>query len=247
MFLLLDSRSSSGIFVERMSPREKEFVTSRKQEQESDRGPSASKNASIIDLENESKNAEVEGGTVKKTLVYDSPIKPVIRINSLEEALALSPQYDTKFVVDLKARYTAKERERQRLLTEEEIRCKVLAENREEWENQLEQRLRKQLEITAPVINERIEEKVVLPEITDEMQMVIDKALHGYAESEVLCDAFSLTITRRDIKTLVGLNWLNDQVKLFDCLFRKKRHITLCCSTGCQFLLDPGYGKEQLE
>lgn len=224
-----------------MSPREKDFVTDKKQVNKTTEKIETLKDSSIIDLENETKTS-VDFAATKKTLTYDSPIKPV-RINSLEEALALSPQYDSKFVSDLKARYSAKERERQRLLAEEEIRCKVLAENREEWETQLEQRLRKQLEITKPVLDERVEEKVVLPEINDEMHKVIDKALNGYSESEVLCDAFNLTITRKDIKTLIGLNWLNDQVKLFYCC------LTILNSSktpiGNQLLFDAGHGKKQ--
>ena len=136
-----------------------------------------------------------------------------MRINTLEEALAQSPQYDGRFISDIKSRYNAKERERERLRAEETIRSKVLAENREEWENEIEQRLRKQLEIVSrPVIDERVEEVVVLPEITDEMHIIIEKALNGSSEGEVLCDAYNLTITRRDVKTLSGLNWLNDQV-----------------------------------
>ena len=166
----------------------------------------------MVDLDNESSSLEKTSGAS----AYQSPIKPLVRINTLEDALAQSPQYDCRFISDIKSRYNAKERERERLRAEEEIRSKVLAENREGWENELEQRLRKQLEIvTRPVLDERVEEVVQLPEIVDEMQMVIDKALVGHAEGEVLCDAFNLTITRRDVKTLAGLNWLNDQVFKF--------------------------------
>lgn len=165
---------------------------------------------SVIDLDNESSSFEKTCATP----VLRTPATPVVRINTLEEALAQSPQYDGRFISDIKSRYNAKERERERLRSEEAIRSKVLAENREGWENELEQRLRKQLEIvTRPVLDERAEEVVVLPEITDEMHAVIEKALNGYADGEVLCDAFNLTITRRDVKTLAGLNWLNDQVK----------------------------------
>lgn len=137
-----------------------------------------------------------------------------VRINSLEEALAQSPQYDCRFISDIKSRYSKKERDRQRLRDEEAIRSKVLAENREEWEKDLEQRVRKQLEIAIrPVIEEtEVEEIVSLPVISNDMQVVIDRAWNGHSDGEVLCDAFSLTITRRDVKTLSGLNWLNDQV-----------------------------------
>ena len=41
---------------------------------------------------------------------------------------------------------------------------------------------------------------------------MVDRALGPYAPSEVLADAFRLQITRRDMATLSGLNWLNDEV-----------------------------------
>lgn len=164
----------------------------------------------VIELDNESSTSD-------KTPVatnLQSPIKPLVRINTLEDALAQSPQYDCQFIAKIKSRYSAKERERKRLLDEEAIRSKVLAKNRAEWENDLEQRLCKQLAIvTRPVIDERVEEVVRLPEISEDMQKVIDGALNGQRDAEILCDAFNLTITRRDIKTLAGLNWLNDQVR----------------------------------
>jgi sentrin-specific protease 1 len=143
-----------------------------------------------------------------------SPVKSVVRINSLEDALAQSPHYDCRFISDIKSRFNKKERDRQRLRDEETIRSKVLAENREEWEKDLETRVRKQLEIAIrPVVEEpEIEEVVILPEISSDMEIVIGKAWGNHSDGEILCDAFSLTITRRDVKTLSGLNWLNDQV-----------------------------------
>lgn len=158
----------------------------------------------MVDLENEPS----QGAS------YQSPIiKPATRVNSLEEALAQSPHYDSQFVSKLKSRYGQKERERERLVSEETLHSKVLTENRQEWEQTIEERLRKQLEITTkPVIDERAKLVVTLPEITPEMNRVIDTAFNGHGEAQVLCDDFNITITRKDMKTLAGLNWLNDQV-----------------------------------
>ena len=165
----------------------------------------------VIDLVNESSSFQKNPAT---SPINRSPVKSAVRINSLEEALAQSPQYDCRFISEIKSRFNKKERDRQRLRDEEAIRCKVLAENREEWEKDLENRVRKQLEIAIrPVIEEpEVEKVVILPEISSDMHNVIEKAWGGHSDSEVLCDAFSLTITRRDVKTLSGLNWLNDQV-----------------------------------
>lgn len=174
----------------------------------------------IIDLANESNSYRKTTTTLPTS---PSPVKAIpVRINSLEEALAQSPHYDCRFISGIKSRYNKKERDRQLSLDEEAIRSKVLAENREEWEKDLEQRIRKQLEINIrPVVEEpEIEEVVTLSEISNHMQTVIDRAWNGHMnDTEVLCDAFSLTITRRDVKTLSGLNWLNDQVSRLRLLF----------------------------
>jgi Ulp1 family protease len=52
-----------------------------------------------------------------------------------------------------------------------------------------------------------------LPKISDEMENVITEALNEYLDdNEILCNAFNISITRRDVKTLAYRNWLNDQV-----------------------------------
>ena len=49
-----------------------------------------------------------------------------------------------------------------------------------------------------------------LPELTNEMKIVIRKAERS--GGEVLVDAHKIQITGRDIGTLQGLNWLNDEI-----------------------------------
>ena len=52
-----------------------------------------------------------------------------------------------------------------------------------------------------------------LPKISDEMETVITEALNEFLDdNEILCNAFNISITRRDVKTLAYRNWLNDQV-----------------------------------
>lgn len=189
------SRSSSGIFLDKLDYKESSLVQQEIK----------NKSRVVIDLENE-----------LSQVVYQYPIpatKPVVRVNSLEDALSQSPFSDLKLVTKLHSRYGPKERERQREINETTIRKKIQNENDGEWEKIIEERLRIQLEIAPkPVLDERVKLVVKLPEITDEMENVIEKALNGPGENQVLCDAFSLTITRKDLKTLAGLNWLNDQV-----------------------------------
>ena len=58
--------------------------------------------------------------------------------------------------------------------------------------------------------SEEEEEVIEMPEITDEMNEVIRRASNS--QGEVLVDSHKIQITRKDIDTLKGLNWLNDEV-----------------------------------
>jgi sentrin-specific protease 1 len=48
--------------------------------------------------------------------------------------------------------------------------------------------------------------------LDDNQEVLINKALSAYPQDEVLVNAFDINITRRDLQTLKGLNWLNDEV-----------------------------------
>lgn len=51
------------------------------------------------------------------------------------------------------------------------------------------------------------------PDLTPEQEELIDQALKKQrSEDEVLSSKFNMNITRQDIITLAGLNWLNDEV-----------------------------------
>jgi len=42
--------------------------------------------------------------------------------------------------------------------------------------------------------------------------MIVNQALRGGSADQVLVEGFKMQICRRDIFTLSGLNWLNDEV-----------------------------------
>lgn len=58
---------------------------------------------------------------------------------------------------------------------------------------------------------EEEEEEAALPEMTDEMQAKINQYLSA-SPSQKLVDAYNIPITRKDLDTLRGLNWLNDEI-----------------------------------
>eukprot|EP00057_Strongylocentrotus_purpuratus_P024481 XP_011678955.1 PREDICTED: sentrin-specific protease 1 [Strongylocentrotus purpuratus] len=67
------------------------------------------------------------------------------------------------------------------------------------------------------------EEEEELPELTDEMEEEIRNALNPNPASEGLVTGFRLTIKRRDMQTLAGLNWLNDEIMNFYFEMLKER------------------------
>ena len=68
-------------------------------------------------------------------------------------------------------------------------------------------------DVSEPESEEEEEQVESLPELTDDMESRISQSLNrsGHPD-EVLADKFRLQLTRRDIQTLSGLNWLNDEV-----------------------------------
>ncbi len=84
----------------------------------------------------------------------------------------------------------------------------------ETLDQSIEERIKRHLRLTDVAVEEPFpeeEDEVELPTITDEMQEVIDYA-SGARPDVVLVTAFSIDIKRKDLDTLKGLNWLNDEV-----------------------------------
>ena len=66
-----------------------------------------------------------------------------------------------------------------------------------------------------------MEQKPALPDLTDEMEGKINQYLSA-APSQKLVDAHNIPITRKDLDTLRGLNWLNDEIINFMPIFLEK-------------------------
>ncbi len=88
------------------------------------------------------------------------------------------------------------------------------SEKNKKLEQELEERIQRHLSITEVCLDEdveELEEDLSLPELTNEMQAVIEDALSA-PHGKVLIDLFRIPIERKDLSTLTGLNWLNDEV-----------------------------------
>jgi len=77
-------------------------------------------------------------------------------------------------------------------------------------EASVERRMRL-LDLAYPTVER--EEEDDLPELSPQMEKVVDHALNTrLPKDEVLTEKFSIQIKRKDISTLSGLQWLNDEV-----------------------------------
>ena len=80
----------------------------------------------------------------------------------------------------------------------------------------MEERMRKHLQLTEVAIPEPEpesdeEEDAELPELTQDMEDEINGFLSSPA-NQTLVEAHNIPITRKDLDTLRGLNWLNDEI-----------------------------------
>lgn len=136
--------------------------------------------------------------------------------NSLEEHLSNAPIYNLDWLESLRNKFEVRAKttdcdaamlaEAQRLL--EEKRKKSQAS----LDNCVALRM-KHLDLTYPgETAEGDDQEEVFVTLTPEMEEIIDNALLKGSPNQVLIDKFNTQITRHDISTLDGLNWLNDEV-----------------------------------
>ncbi|XP_070210929.1 sentrin-specific protease 1-like isoform X2 [Littorina saxatilis] len=130
-----------------------------------------------------------------------------------------SEYLDDEWLPRLNQKYTQSEKERLELIKEAEMKKKLLEERREGRLGNLDKKLRQQMRLfdeEPEVIEElplpEVPQEKALPELTEAMEREIRMALDGGPSSEVLSEGFRLRLTRADLATLKGLNWLNDEV-----------------------------------
>ncbi|CAF0716238.1 unnamed protein product [Brachionus calyciflorus] len=100
--------------------------------------------------------------------------------------------------------------------------AKIQKLDREKIERDLAYNFSQKLHLEASklagiVYEEKDEEEVEeiedeFPELGEEHETLIKNALVPHPQDEVLINGFGAGITRRDIQTLKGLNWLNDEI-----------------------------------
>ena len=149
----------------------------------------------------------------KKQAAMKSPV------NTLAKELEVLEVTQPDFLAKLRQKYDTRKQDREVLILEGKTKAEYAQEHAARLEKHVEDRMRKHLAITEVAIEEpevdeseeEEEEEAALPDLTDEMEGKINQYLSA-APSQKLVDAHNIPITRKDLDTLRGLNWLNDEI-----------------------------------
>ncbi|VDK29820.1 unnamed protein product [Gongylonema pulchrum] len=90
-----------------------------------------------------------------------------------------------------------------------QVEKQLISEARNHEEQSLEEQLRKKLTLTGYIFPPRVVEKDEYPELSDEAVLLVERAWNRKLPLE---ERLSGEITRKDLLTLEGLNWINDEV-----------------------------------
>ena len=138
------------------------------------------------------------------------------KTNGLEVELKQEKVYKDEYLQELLDKYVSRSTGINRSIQEETIKVEHHKERRLQAEKSIEARLKHHLTITEVAIPEPKDEskeepeEIILPDMTDDMEMVVESALQSGGMTIV--DAYKIPITGKDVNTLRGLNWLNDEV-----------------------------------
>ena len=137
--------------------------------------------------------------------------------NTLRREFELYDVCHPDYLKILSDKYDKRKEDTEILIKEGKVEVEHLAERSDKIAKSVEERMRRHLSITEVAIPEpeeessEDEEDAELPELTDEMESEINDILSS-APSQTLVNAHDIPITRKDLDTLRGLNWLNDEI-----------------------------------
>lgn len=112
------------------------------------------------------------------------------------------------------SKYSRTIEEKKKQIEEEQVRRdKIRKVNIENVHQRLEEKLKTCLRLQEVILlDEEPDEELKLPELSEEQERVISQAFKPGPASQVFIDKFNLRVTRNDLMTLRGLNWLNDEI-----------------------------------
>ncbi|XP_077453446.1 sentrin-specific protease 1 [Stigmatopora argus] len=123
------------------------------------------------------------------------------------------------WIKELTSIYDSRARERRRQIEDQEaLAAQLLRQRLSEGGQQsadVEVHIRVPLEKEIPLtlaLEKPLDDKPEFPILTEEMEAQVDKVLRRGSPDEVFSEGFGLSLTRKDLQTLSGLSWLNDEV-----------------------------------
>ncbi|XP_074113025.1 uncharacterized protein LOC141536419 [Cotesia typhae] len=149
-----------------------------------------------------------------KILVTQPSLRAIVATNTLRDKLSAHDVIKKDFVSRINNTYNERTEQRHREAEEMKRMANILSkQNRLTREIGLEQQLQQSMKIAEEIlVEDDYDEEPSLPELTDEMLDQVARALNPNPPNQVLVESFGLRITCKDIHTLAGLNWLNDEV-----------------------------------
>ncbi|XP_034824111.1 sentrin-specific protease 2-like isoform X2 [Maniola hyperantus] len=134
------------------------------------------------------------------------------RINSLKDSFRDRALTSTDWISKLDSKYKKKLSNTQGKLVDARRESDIISKvNYEQKLVHLEHKLKHELSIPESLIEEP-QPTVELPPLTLEQEKLVKKAIGPGPAGQLLVEKFNLRIHRRDLQTLAGLNWLNDEV-----------------------------------
>ncbi|XP_063918445.1 sentrin-specific protease-like isoform X2 [Zophobas morio] len=168
----------------------------------------------LDDFESETAVIEDSDSDVEILPTPPSP-KPDIKVppvNSLKTVIDTSKPTHHKWLEDVTKKHEQYVVDKSKEIQAYEKSSSTLSEiNRDMLIKALTRKVQDSLAIKDSILPLIEDEEIELPALTDDQIRIMKKAFSG-DPNEVLTKKFNLNVNRRDIQTLAGLNWLNDNV-----------------------------------
>ncbi|KAJ8729114.1 hypothetical protein PYW08_000695 [Mythimna loreyi] len=156
-----------------------------------------------------SSDSEVEVVPSESSTTSSQKIDP---INTLKDSYRGRNITSEDWLPKLNAKYKKKLKETQEKLKDARRESDIISKvNHEQKLAHLEHKLKYELSIPESIYEEP-QPTVELPALTPEQEKLVNRALGPGPPGQMLVEKFNLRIHRRDLQTLSGLNWLNDEV-----------------------------------
>lgn len=140
----------------------------------------------------------------------------VTPVNSLRNKFLLRAEFQDGWLSDISKKYDVKEQQRKEDIIQQTESLQDLTHNSRQNELDIQKKLQ-DVCIASDIIqiddsSESDVEVCEFPELSSDDKKFIEHVSRNGPGQEVIIEKFNLRITRHDLGTLVGLNWLNDEV-----------------------------------